>query len=80
MQTIQASEAKTKFLRILDDVERGASVIVTRRGKPVARIVPEAAADRERVERAIQSIMEIRKRTMPVSIEEILSMRDEGRM
>jgi prevent-host-death family protein len=80
MQTIQASEAKTNFLRILDDVERGASVVVTRHGKPVARIVPEAAVDRERVERAVQSILEIRQRTKPVSIKEILSMRDEGRM
>jgi prevent-host-death family protein len=80
MQTIQASEAKTKFLSILDQVERGASVIVTRHGKPVARIVPEAQVDRERVERAMQSILEIRKRTQKVSIEEILSMRDEGRM
>jgi prevent-host-death family protein len=80
MQTIQASEAKTKFLRILDDVENGASVIVTRHGRPVARIIPEAKMDKERVERAIQSILEIRKRTKPVSIKEILSMRDEGRM
>jgi prevent-host-death family protein len=80
MQTIQASEAKTKFLRILDEVERGASIIVTRHGKPIARIVPEAQIDRERVERAMQSIREIRKRTKPVSIEEILAMRDEGRM
>jgi prevent-host-death family protein len=79
MQTIQASNAKTHFLKILDDVERGASVIVTRHGKPVARIVPEAEVDRERVERAMQSIREIRKRTKPVSIEEILAMRDEGR-
>jgi prevent-host-death family protein len=80
MQTIQASEAKTKFLSILDDVERGASIIVTRHGKPIARIIPEAQIDRERVERAMQGILEIRKRTKPVSIEEILSMRDEGRM
>ena len=80
MQTIQASEAKTKFLSILDEVERGASIVVTRHGKPVARIIPEAKVDRERVERAMQSIREIRKRTKPVSIEEILSMRDEGRM
>ena len=79
MQTIQASEAKAKFLRILDDVENGESIIVTRHGKPVARIVPEAKIDRERVERATQSILEIRKRTKPVSLEEIFSMRDEGR-
>ena len=80
MRTIQASEAKTKFLSILDDVERGATVIVTRHGKPIARIVPEAQIDHERVERAMRGILEIRKRTKPVSIEEILSMRDEGRM
>jgi hypothetical protein len=32
------------------------------------------------VQRAVESILEIRKRTKPVSVEEILSMRDEGRM
>lgn len=79
-QTIQASEAKTKFLSILDEVERGASVVVTRHGKPIARIVPEAEVDRERVERAMRSIRELRKRTKPVSIEEIIAMKNEGRM
>jgi prevent-host-death family protein len=79
MQTIQASEAKTKFLSILDEVERGASIIVTRHGKPIARIIPEAGVDR-RMQRAVESILEIRKRTKPVSVEEILSARDEGRM
>jgi prevent-host-death family protein len=79
MQTIQASEAKTHFLRILDSVERGESVIITRHGKPVARISPAPDLDRERVERAAQSILAIRKRTKPVSLQEILSARDEGR-
>jgi prevent-host-death family protein len=80
MQTIQASEAKTKFLSILDEVERGESMIITRHGKPIARIIPEAQISRERIEQAAKSILEIRKRTKPVSIKEILSMRDEGRM
>jgi prevent-host-death family protein len=79
MQTIQASEAKTKFLSILDDVERGASVIVTRHGKPVARIIPEAQVDRERVERAVQGMRALRQRIGKMSLEEILSARDEGR-
>jgi len=82
MQTIQASEAKTHFLRILDDVERGNTVTVTRRGKTVARIVPVSAGDEERREqigRAMASILEIRKRTKSVSIQEILAARDEGR-
>jgi len=80
MQTIQASEAKTRFLKILDDVERGESITITRHGKEVACIVPKAGIDRERIQRAVQSILEIRKRTKPVSLEEILAARDEGRM
>jgi prevent-host-death family protein len=79
MQTIQASEAKTKFLSILDEVERGASIIVTRHGKPIARIVPELAIDRERVEKAFEGIRSLRKRIGKLSLEEILSARDEGR-
>jgi prevent-host-death family protein len=79
MQTIQASEAKTKFLSILDQVERGESMIITRHGKPIARIIPEAQIDRERVERAMESMRALRQRIGKLSLEEILSARDEGR-
>ncbi len=80
MKTFAASEAKTHLLRILDEVEQGESVRITRHGKIIARIQPESAFDRERVQRAMESIREIRKRTKPVSLAEILSARDEGRM
>jgi prevent-host-death family protein len=80
MQTIQTTDDGSNFHRILDAAERGESIVITRNGKQVARLVPEVVIDRERVQRAIDSILEIRKRTKPVSLEEILSMRDEGRM
>lgn len=80
MQTIQASEAKTHFLRLLDAVERGETVTITRHGRPVARLVPQVEMDSERKAKAAAAILEIRKRTKPVSLEEILSARDEGRM
>ncbi len=80
MRTIQASEAKTHFLRILDDVERGESVMITRRGKTVAKISPETQIDRRRVEQATENILALRKRiNAKVSIEQILADRDEGR-
>jgi len=79
MQTIQASEAKAKFLRILDDVERGESVVVTRHGKRIARIVPDNEIDPEQVNEAIQAIEELRHRVGKLSLEEILAARDEGR-
>lgn len=80
MQTIQTTDDGSNFHRILDAAERGESVVIMRNGKQIARLVPEVVIDRERVQRAIESILEIRKRTKPVSIEEILSLRDEGRM
>jgi len=39
-QQIGAFEAKTHFSQIIDRVEKGADYIVTRRGKPVAKIIP----------------------------------------
>lgn len=33
-------EAKTHFSKLLDDVEAGTKIIVTRHGKPVAEITP----------------------------------------
>lgn len=37
---ISASEFKAKCLRILDDVQEGAEVVISKRGVPVARLVP----------------------------------------
>lgn len=79
---IQASEAKTNFLRILDDVERGQTVTITRHGKTVARIVPEVdeAQRTEKVRQAMEEMRQLRKRIGKMSLAEILSARDEGRM
>ena len=38
---ISASEFKAKCLRLLDDIqESGAEMVITKHGKPVARVVP----------------------------------------
>jgi prevent-host-death family protein len=39
-RSVSAREANQQFARILRDVEAGAEILVTRRGQPVARIVP----------------------------------------
>ncbi len=40
-QVMASSEFKTHCLRILDEVARsGVAVVVTKRGRPVARLVP----------------------------------------
>lgn len=88
MITVGAFEAKTKFSELLDRVEGGEEIIVTRHGKAVARIVPDArendeAARKARAAEALARIRALREhfRTMGVSfsIDDIISARDEGR-
>lgn len=78
MREIQASEAKTHLPQILDDVERGETVIITRHGRAIARIVPEALRREAEIDQAIASIKELRTRTGRITLGELLSARREG--
>lgn len=78
MRRIQASEAKTHLPSLLDDVERGETLIITRHGKPIARLVPDESSRKQDVEQAIAKIRELRKSFGKVSIEEIISSKHEG--
>jgi prevent-host-death family protein len=79
METIQASEAKTHFLRILDKVERGETVVITRHGRAIARISPEAENAGENLVQAIVEMRALRKKIGRLTLDEVLSARDEGR-
>lgn len=78
MQEVQMSEAKARFTHYLNAVERGETVIITRRGKAVARLVPEIDSRRESVQRALDDIAELRKEVKPWPLKEILAARHEG--
>jgi prevent-host-death family protein len=79
MREIQASEAKIHLAQLLDEVERGETLIITRHGRRIARIVPEADRRQEEIDKALAGIRELRKRTGRISLEDLLSARDEGR-
>jgi prevent-host-death family protein len=80
MKTVGISEAKTHFSDIIDRVVDGETIVVTRHGTPVARIVPEPP-DRARLHKMIDDWLEYRKAkgiTLgDVSIRELI---EEGRM
>jgi prevent-host-death family protein len=40
MTAVGAFEAKTHFSQLLERVQRGEEITITRRGRPVARLVP----------------------------------------
>jgi prevent-host-death family protein len=51
MITVGSFEAKTKLAELLDKVEAGETVTITRRGKAVAKLVPAAVDAEERARR-----------------------------
>jgi prevent-host-death family protein len=40
MRAVGAFEAKNKLGQLLDEVEQGEEIVITRRGKEIARLVP----------------------------------------
>jgi prevent-host-death family protein len=63
MITVGAFEAKTHLSSLLDRVAEGEEVLITKHGKPMARLVSAAQIDRERVNEAFEKLKLLRKRT-----------------
>jgi prevent-host-death family protein len=62
MREVGAFEAKNKLGQLLDQVEHGEEIIITRRGRAVARLVPtESGFDRDKARRAVAGILELSK-------------------
>ncbi|MCL2067513.1 MAG: type II toxin-antitoxin system prevent-host-death family antitoxin [Treponema sp.] len=60
-QQIGTFEAKTHFSQIIEKVESGADFIITRRGKPVAKIIPFKQEKEMTFKEAIEKFKEFRK-------------------
>ena len=53
MRSVTVSEARNRLGALLDEVEAGCQAVMTRRGKPVARLVPAGDGfDRVKARRA----------------------------
>jgi prevent-host-death family protein len=61
MESIGAYEAKTNLSQLLDRVARGEEIRITRHGRPIARLVPEAGDEPADIRAVIAEIKELRK-------------------
>ena len=61
MIEVGALEAEMQFSSLLDQVIQGEEVLITRRGTPVARLVPARHAGRTSTEPAIEQLRSIRR-------------------
>jgi prevent-host-death family protein len=77
MKQVGVYDAKTHLPKLLDEVEHGETIEITRHGKPVARIVPISKPKRTPAE-VIADIREARKgvRLNGLTIKELV---EEGR-
>jgi prevent-host-death family protein len=79
MVTVGVFEAKNTLSELIEKVEAGEEIVITRRGQPVARLVPPRQGDsREQRERAVAALREARKgvRLRGLSLRKLI---DEGR-
>ena len=82
MSEIGAFEAKNKLSALLDRAERGEEIVITRRGRPVAKLVPVGPGrDPRRVREAIAGLRALAKKMNlgPFDWEEWKRYRDTGR-
>jgi prevent-host-death family protein len=61
MITVGVFEAKTHLSSLLDRVAAGEEVVITKHGKPVARLVSAAHIDRERVNDVFERLKLLRR-------------------
>ena len=82
MTKVEAFEAKNMLSALLDRVERGEEIVITRHGRPVARLVPSAGGiDRSQAQAAVRRIRERVSQIKPRSFDWALlkADRDAGR-
>lgn len=78
-RSVGAYEAKTHLAHLLDRVEKGERITITRHGAPVAELVPPAGAPDLTVDEAVEGLLGFRAQR---TLGEDLTIRDlinEGR-
>ncbi len=78
MRKVGSFEAKTNLAQLLDEVERGAEITITRRGRPVATLVP-VKREAEEVANVLAELREFRRNAAKTKPADIRKWRDEGR-
>lgn len=84
MKSVGTYEAKTHLPRLLSQVEKGESITITKRGKPIARLVPagQPVRDLAAVIGEFRAYNKQRNRApgiRPLTPTEIKEMIEEGR-
>ena len=78
-RTVGAYEAKTHLPQLLDEVSRGETITITKRGVPVAMLVPLPSKRRMTAEEVIEEFRKLREHVKPLGDLSIRDLIEEGR-
>ncbi|PYV21366.1 MAG: type II toxin-antitoxin system prevent-host-death family antitoxin [Acidobacteria bacterium] len=78
MDSVGSFEAKTHFATLLARVAKGESIQITRRGVPIAKLVPAGTSERRDLKKIAEEIRELRKGNFLRGLR-IRNLIDEGR-
>lgn len=78
MRQVQSSDAKARLAELLSAVEGGETIVITRHGRPIARLVPENEERRAETLRTLERIEDFRKTMPKMTLAELLALRHEG--
>jgi len=62
MKSVGSDEARTHFSRLLGRAEKGESITITRRGRPIARLIPAPPREGVDVHRVIAAFQAYSRR------------------
>jgi prevent-host-death family protein len=75
MRTVGTHEAKTHLPRLLDEVARGHTIVITERGIPVAKLIPVAEERRRSKREVVEALQDYQRAAPPldgVSVKELI--------
>lgn len=79
MERVSLADAKSHLSELVDRVEAGSSIEITRRGKPVARLSPVAGPRRRVDAAALRSLVASMPTQDRDGVDVVRSMRDDDR-
>ncbi|MEQ1949907.1 type II toxin-antitoxin system prevent-host-death family antitoxin [Mesorhizobium sp. CN2-181] len=65
MREVGTLEARNSLSALLELVEHGEEITITRHGRPVARLVPAQVRDVEKARQAARDLLDMRKEVRP---------------
>lgn len=78
MTTVGAFQAKTHLSALLDRAAGGEEIVITKHGKPIAKLVSATMLDQEKVDDVVQQLKRLRRGTTLGGLS-WRELRDEGR-